>query len=1042
MNLTTITMKNPAITAVLIAIVALMGIFSVANLPIQLFPDIERPQLSIHTAWRTASPKEIESEIIVPIERVLEGIPGLEEMNATANTGFATMILTFSIGTDMQKVLVDVIGRMNRLDPLPRDATQPQIRLGGGAPALTFFFLQSLPGNTKPISEYRVFIEDVIRPVLMAIPGVGNVEVRSGASSEQELQITIDPYRAAQLGLSIPALTRQLGRANDVSGGRVDLGRRQYTLRMTGRYDPSTLPDQIIDWHDGQAITLGDIATIELADSRRTNLAKQNGNPAISIRIDREIGANVLTTLNLVKTAVDELQQGVLKENQLSMKQSFDSSVFIYRAINLLSGNLGFGILLSIGILWLFLRKLKATLIIAVAIPASLLATFIVLKLMGRSFNVISLAGLAFAVGMVVDASIVVLENIIRLREEGKDRFAAAVQGAAQVWPALLASTATTVAIFLPVLFLEDVEGQLFGDLALTIAIAVCFSLLISVTLTPLLMNRYITGKDLASADHLNALWTRITRKIITLTASPTRRVLLTVVLIGVPVTISWFALPKIDYLPSVKRDSVDTFLQFPPATNINTLERDVVNVMIERLQPYLDGEREPALKDYYIMVFPDGNGNMGVIAKEQTQVEQLKKLLREEILVDLPDFVGFPNQRSLFGRLGGNRSVPLHIQIKDTQKLDTVAGLARNLIKEAMPKARIRMHPRGQRAEPELRVTPIDYRLVEQGWNRTDLGLLVRTLGNGAYVGEYFDGEQRLDTIVKTAPWDSLESLGETPVITSAGNLVTLNQLGTVERTVGPGRVLRVDGRRTITLEVMPPQEQSLEETLNILQSQIEPKIRAALPEGGNIVYGGSVDDLRNAVLTLSQNFLVAIGLLFLLMSALFRSVKDSFLVVLAMPLAMVGGIIALQGISTITYQSLDLLTMIGFVILLGLVVNNAILLVHQTRMGERAGLDRHQAVERALLLRLRPIFMSTSTSIVGMLPLLVIPGEGSEIYRGLAAVIVGGMTISAVFTLLLLPCLLRMGKGLAFEPDEANHEEAISLSHAVKKELKELAD
>ena len=1042
MKLTTITMKKPAITAVLIAIVTLIGIFSVSKLPIQLLPDIERPQLSIQTAWRTASPKEIESEIVVPIETVLEGIPGLEELNVTANTGFARMNLTFSIGTDMQKVMVDVIGRMNQLDPLPLDATQPQLRLGGGAPALTFFFLQSLPGNPKPISEYRAFIDDVIRPLLMAIPGVGNVEVRSGAGSAQELQIIIDPYRVAQLGLSIPELTRQLGRANDVSGGLVDLGRHQYTLRMTGRYDPSTLPDQIIDWHDGQAITLGDIATVEVADGRRTNLAVNNGNPAISIRIDREPGANVLSTLNLVKAAVDELRQGVLKENQLTMQQSFDSSVFIYRAINLLSSNLGVGVLLSIAILWLFLRKLKATLIIAVAIPLSLLATFIVLKLMGRSFNVISLAGLAFAVGMVVDASIVVLENIIRQREQGKDRFSAAVQGATEVWPALLASTATTVAIFIPVLFLADVEGQLFADLALTIAIAVCFSLLVALTITPLLMSRYVTDKDLSSADHLHALWTRITRRVMTLTATPTRRGLLTVVLIGIPVSVSWLALPKIDYLPSVKQDSVDAFLQFPPATNITALERDIVNVMVERLQPYLNGEREPALKDYYIMVFPDGGGNMGVISEDLAQVGQVKTLIREEILADLPDLVGFPNQRSLFGQLGGNRSVPLHIQVKDPQELDNIAKLANDLLKEAMPKARVRMHPRGQRAEPEIRVAPNDYHLVEQGWDRTDLGLLVRTLGNGTYVGEYFDGKKRLDTIVKTAPWNSPESLGETPVITAAGNLVTLNQLGNVERTVGPGRVLRVDGRRTITLDVMPPQQQSLEETLNILQTQVEPKIRAALPEGGNIVYGGSADNLRQAVLTLGQNFLLALGLLFLLMSALFRSVKDSFLVVLAMPLAMVGGIIALQGISSITYQSLDLLTMIGFMILLGLVVNNAILLVHQTRMGERSGLDRHQAVERALLLRLRPIFMSTSTSIVGMLPLLLIPGEGSEIYRGLAAVIVGGMTISSVFTLLLLPCLLRMGKGLAFAPDETKDEDVVYLSHAENRELKQFAD
>lgn len=1013
MKLTANALNKPAITAVMIAVVVFFGLFSVMKLPIQLSPDIERPQMFVNTQWRAASPSEMESEILEPIERVLEGLPGLESMTSNAGAGGANVRLEFSIGTDMEKMLLDVIGRMNRLDPLPRDATKPQVRLGGGgngtAP-LTFYFLQALPGNPKPIEEYTTFVDDIIRPAISSVPGVAGVQIGQGGGIEPELRITIDPYRAAELGISIPALTQQLGRSNDVSGGRVSVGRRQYNLRMAGRYDPEALADRIIDWRDGQPVRLGDIATVAIEKPERLALAIQNGNPAISLRIDRESGANVLATINAVKDVVEGLQQGVLKDNQLAMEQSFDSTVFIYRAINLLSSNLMMGVALSVGLLWWFFRKLRATLVVAVTIPLSLLATFVVLKLLGRTLNVISLAGLAFAVGMVVDAAIVVLENITRLRETGKSRLDAALEGTLQVWPALLVSTVTTVAIFIPILFLEDVEGQLFADLAITIAIAVCFSLIAAITVVPVMSARFLKGNDIDNTDHLERVWDRMTQALMALTGSTKKRVLLIVVLISAPLIASWFMIPQMDYLPRVKRDAVDSFLRMPPATNLNTTNEEVLSQLVDRLQPYMDGEKEPALRNYYLLAWADG-GRMGVRAKDQSQVGELEQVLRNEIVVDLPDFSAFPAQGNLF-RFGSGQNIPLHLQARDPKALSQLTIQTEAWVKEAMPEARIFVRPNLEDAEPELLVVPDDMRLYEQGWDRSDLGQLVRSLGNGAYVGEYFNGEKRLNIIVKTESWETPESIENLPVVTGRGNLVNLQQLGQIERTVGPGRILRVDRRRTITLDIRPPNHLSLESALNVLKAEVEPKIKENLPANGNFMYGGSADGLKKALVTMSGNFMIAIGLLFLLMSALFKSVKDSLLVVLAMPLAMVGGILALNGLSLFTHQRLDLLTMVGFVILLGLVVNNAILLVHQTRCGEREGMDRHIAVARALKLRLRPIFMSTLTSILGMLPLLLVPGEGSAIYRGLAAVIVGGMTISTLFTLVLLPCFLRMGK------------------------------
>jgi len=465
-NITANSLKNPAGVAVAIAVVMFFGAFSLSQLPVQLFPDIENPRISIQTGWRAASPREIESEIIEPIESVLQGLSGLKEMGAYANAGNAWINLEFGLDTDMQRTLMDVISRMNRLDPLPRDATQPVIMLGGGdgdTPALTFFFLQLLPGTEGKISDYLPFIEDVIRPAIEAVPGVASVVASSnGRRAEQELEILFDPYRAAELGIPLTETAARLGRANDVSGGFVDVGRRQYTLRFTGRYEPEELSDFVLEWRNGRPIKLGDIADIKVTRGDEVLVNSQNGNPAISIRINKESGANALATLNRVKEVVEQLNAGPVPERGLAMAQSFDAAVFINRAIRLVSSNIVLGILLAVGILWWFLRRFRATLIVAIAIPVSLLATFIVLNLTGRTLNVISLAGLAFAVGMVLDAAIVVLENIVRLREKGMSTFEASLQGAQQVWGALLASTATTVAIFLPVIFMREVEGQLF----------------------------------------------------------------------------------------------------------------------------------------------------------------------------------------------------------------------------------------------------------------------------------------------------------------------------------------------------------------------------------------------------------------------------------------------------------------------------------------------------------------------------------------------------------------------------------------------------
>jgi multidrug efflux pump subunit AcrB len=1017
MGITERAVKNPAGVAVAVAIITLFGLFSLNGLPVQLFPDIDLPQISVFSSWRAASPQEVESEILDPMEEVLQGVPGMEVMSSNAFNGGAWINMEFTLGTDMQATLMEVIGRLNRLQRMPADSDPPVVNLGGGGggganQALSWFFVQLLPDTPGTIEEYSQFIMDTVKPKLESIDGVAGVEINAGAP--EELQITIDPYRAAEYGIELGSVAARTSRTTDVSGGFVDVGRRQYTLRFEGRYNPAQFQDLILEWREGRPIRLGDIADVQVARGKKTQIAIQNGNPAMSLRVDRANGANVLGTLTLVKQAVAELRDGPLAAAGLDIQQSFDASVFINRAVSMVTNNLLLGVLLAIGVLWLFLRDTRATILIATAIPISLLSTFIVLGLTGRSLNVISLAGLAFAVGMVLDAAIVVSENIVRLRERGEIPSIAALAGTSQVKGALLASTATTVAIFLPVLFLQDVEGQLFADLALTISIAVVISLIVALTVLPTVAGSWLTPKKLTKDGAQG--WSRLAHSLMKVSATGTRRVILIASLVSAPLFITWMLFPQLDYLPPVKRDAVDAFLQFPPGSNVETNEKEIISKLVDRLQPYMDGIKEPALKNYYILTWP-GGGTIGARALDQSRVGELLEIVRNEVLVDIPDFRGFAMQGNLFGGFGGGRDISMHIQSADQGGLYSTAAEAQSRLMEAFPGANVQTRPSIELAEPELRVLPDDARINEVGMDRRSVASLVRTLGNGLWLGEYFNGENRMDIIMRAEGWQTPEQLATTPIMTPGGEVVPLSELVTIERATGPGQVRRVNGRRTVSVNLSPPENVSLETAIAQIKADVEPGVRAVMPADGSIQYGGSADSLKEAISTMSRNFIMALFILFMLMAGLFRSLKDSALVIMTIPLAGVGGVIALQTLNLFIFQPMDLLTMIGFIILLGLVVNNAILLVDQTRRAEREGMDRHEAVENALRVRLRPIFMSTLTSIGGMLPLLLIPGEGSVIYRGLAASIVGGMLCSLVFTLLLLPCMLRLGSAKRVE-------------------------
>lgn len=1003
------TRRNPVAMVVLVVFVGLLGLLSLQRLPLQLFPDIDRPQISIRADWSTGSPEEIESEILEPLETVLQGIPGVEELEGDANPGFASVTLRFSIGTDMRNALVEVLGRMNRLQPLPRDADRPVVTLGGDANAndtLSWFFIQLLPGTAGTIYDQRRFIEDTVRPRIESIPGVASVNVTAGPPDN--VHITVDPARAAALGIGVPEIASRAATANNVSGGQIDVGRRQYELRFTGRFDPEQLGALVLAWRDGRPVRLADVARIEVSAPTRDQFTHQNGNPAIGIQVRRAGGANVLATLDAVKAEVAALRDGPLKARGLGIEQSFDSALFIRRAVHLLSENLVVGTLLALAVVWWFMREIRITGLIAASIPMCLFGTFIALDLLGRSLNVISLAGLAFAVGMVVEGAIVVSGNIVRLRESGLSLDEAARDGARQVAGALFASTATTIAVFVPVLFLKDVEGQLFGDLALTISIAVAISILLALTLLPAAA-RYVMPPRQKATGYGHG-WPRLTDWVLRATETRPKQLAWIAALLVVPMACTLWLLPPLDYLPPVKRAAIDAFFRFPPGMSPETVNRELVPVLERRLQPYMDGQAEPKLKNYYIWIWP-GGGTIGARTLDETRIHELETLMREKIITDLPDTRGFAVEGELFEGIGGSaRSIGIHLQSEDSAALNRVAVDGREWLEKAFPGSAVQSFPDVSAASLELRAAPDDRRISEVGWDRPAVATVVRALGEGAWLGEYFDGHARLPIMLRLAGGSTPEQLADTPLFTPSGQQVRLGELVRLSTELGPPGIRRIDHRRTVTLTVDPPASVSLEEALQTVRERVLPRIQAEMPADGTIRMAGSADSLSRTLLTMGRVFGLALVVLFLLMTALFRSVRDSAVVLLTVPLALVGGMLGLRMLGLVAFQALDLLSMIGFVMMIGVIVNHAILLVAAVRGAQHGGTGLEEAIRQGLNQRLRAILASTLTGALGALPMAVNPGPGSVIYRGLAAVNIGGVIVSLVFSLILIPALLRL--------------------------------
>ena len=1007
-----------------IILVVLFGWIGLQRMPYQLSPTVIEPEISVSTSWPGATPYEVERDIIEEQEKVLKGIPNLTEMESSSFNSQGTVTLKFAIGTDVNDALLRVSNKLDEVPSYPENVEKPIITATGAATSpVVWMVLKAGPGNFNSIYTYRTFFENNIRQHLERVPGVADLFI--GGGTEKELHVVVSPERLAAHGLTIPQLIDILRAENvNISAGTMGVGRRDYRIRATAEFkSPADVADLILTSTGERRIRLGEIAEVHFGYDKLSDATLHLGREGIAVGVKPEPEANILELTDRLEAVVGWLNEEMLKPEAIYLDWVYDQRPYIRGAIDLVGENILLGSALAVAVLFVFLRSLASTLVVAAAIPISVIGTFVFMHLFGRTLNVVSLAGIAFAAGMLVDNAIVVLENIDRHRRMGKSSFGAAYDGAREVWGAVLASTLTTVAVFLPVVFMQEEAGQLFRDIAIAITCSIGLSLLVSILVIPMLsrlLYRLIREQALSAglSDALGRAGAGATALLMFLFDLATRHWALraaTVLGFTAAAVLGSVALfPKMEYLPQGNRNLVINLLIPPPG--LSYAERKAIGEQLfDFTRDYIgkDHEGYPGIQNMFyvgseqLMLF-------GAISLHEQRAGELIPLFRRAI-GSIPGMLGVSLQAGVFQTsLGRGRSVEVDLSGEDLNRLVAAAGTLFGIVLQEIPGSQVRPVPSLELLFPEVRLIPDRERLRTMGISARDFGLSVDVLMDGRDIGEFKqEGEKKIDLKLKASEEDiaTPEILYRSLMAVPGGRVVLVSSLAELERTTGITQIRHLERRRTITLQITPPLTVPLEQAMEIIAARVLPALKAqGMLQGIDVGQSGVADKLTEARQVLQWDFILAAAICYLLMAALFENFVYPLIILFTVPLAAVGGLLGLKLVNLfVADQPLDILTMLGFVILVGVVVNNAILIVHQSLNNIRLyGMDHLPAVRESTRTRLRPIFMTAFTSVFGMLPLVLVPGPGSEFYRGLGSVVLGGLALSTLFTIFVIPSLL----------------------------------
>jgi HAE1 family hydrophobic/amphiphilic exporter-1 len=1033
MNIIRFSIENPVTVIVGILLVVMFGVIALQQIPIQLSPSVEEPVITVTTVWPGATPYEIERDIIEEQEKTLKGIPGLYELESTSSNGLGTISLRFKIGTDIDNALLRTSNKLDEVPEYPENVDRPVINASGAESSpVMWIMLKTAEGNDRNVYEYLTYFENEVRQYLDRVEGVADLFI--GGGTEREMHVFVDPERLAAYNLTIERVANALQAENaNISAGNQDVGRREYRIRSVAEYNaPEEIMDVIIVSDAAREVRVRDIGRVDFGYDRLTTPVISKYAPGIAIGVRPEPNTNILNMTDRVEAVVNELNDGVLKDEDLFLQIVNEQRPYIRGAIALLQQNIAIGGGLAVIVLLLFLRSISPTIVVATAIPISIIGTFMVMYGAGSTLNVVSLAGIAFAVGMLVDNAIVVLENIDRHRKMGKHGYDAAYDGTKEVWGAVLASSLTTVAVFLPVIFLEDEAGQLFRDIALAVCAAVLLSLVVAMTVIPMLSrqvyDRLERKEERLKAQHKekkkrtgplmwigNGASAFIMGLVKVALAHWTTRLATILLLVGSAGLTAWALTPKMEYLPTGNRDLIINVLIPPPGLSFEE-RMEIGEKLFDHMRPYYDAQVDPYPKIRHMFYVGRGGALIfGVISSDQMRTRDLLPLC-QEATGQIPGIFAISNQASIFqSGLGEGRTVSVDLSGNNIPDLVSTAGQMLGMVRGEIEDVQVRPVPSLDLAFPEANFIPDRERLRAVGMSAREFGVALDVMMDGREIAEYKEeGKKKIDLILKVDEQNiaTPEDLYQALMVTATGDPVPVAALSTMEKTSGLTEIRHLERDRTVTLQVTPPRSITIQETMERINENIIPALREqGKLEGISVGMSGTADKLTETRQALQGNFLVAALIAYLLMSALLSNFFYPFVIMFTVPLAGAGGLIGLKLLNVfIAQQSLDILTMLGFIILVGIVVNNAILIVYQSleNLRENNDMTPHDAVLEAVRTRLRPIYMSASTSVFGMFPIVVWPGPGSELYRGLGSVILGGLAISTIFTIFLIPSIL----------------------------------
>ena len=1006
MKLSRFSVERPVFTTMVMCIVMILGGVALSRLPIDLMPDVTYPVLSVVTEYSNAGPEEVEDLITKPIEQAIAAVPGVEAVSSTSSEGTSVVRISFIWGTDLDSAANDIRDRLERtFSSLPDGANRPTLRKFDLAqfPIL----ILGVTSKLDPI-EVRRIIDEQINYRFERIPGVAAVDSWGGL--EREIQVKVNPTKIKALGLSFREIINGIKNQNvTIPTGTIKRGNYDLVVSTSGEFaDLDELRRTVVATRGGSPIQLKDIAIVEAATKKLTRIVRINGQPGIRMAIRKQSQANTVEVAELALKELEEINRDV---PQLTIIPLIDSSDYIKRSITSVSTVAGYGGLFAIVILLLFLRNLRSTAIIATAIPISIIGTFVFVYFSGFTLNLMTLGGLAIGVGMIVDNSIVVLENIFRLRVKGESQTEAAISGSEEVTSAIIASTLTTLVIFLPLIFVKGIAGIMFKQLAFVISFALLCSLLVALMLIPMLASRFIRVSASDGPSTMGSFFSRFSNgyEYLLNQALTYRKTTILAVMIVLGLSLGLLPFIGVEYMPKADENEVRVSVTMDVGTSLDVLTEkfNLVEAIVRDSVP----EMKSMVARLGASNWRAGGSHSGslqialVPATERNRSDEAIAGTLRQKLSNIPGMQIYTRAgqglfifRIVFG--GAQESIQIDIRGYDLKTSQLLAAEIKKRVETVDGVTDVRLSLEAGR--PEERIDVDRDRAADLKVNVSDIATTLQTILSGTSSGKYRVGGKEYDIIVKVKDAEILDisELLDLTVINADGKPVVMKNVVKVRSHSAPVQISRKDQERVVTLSV-----NIADRDMNSILTDIRERMTdMVVPREFSIVYSGDYEEQQKAFRELLIGIILAIVLVYMLLASLYESVRDPFIVIFSVPMAIVGVLIMLF----LTNTTFNVQSYIGCIMLAGIVVNNAILLVDYINLlRERDGLPVNEAIIEAGRRRLRPILMTALTTMLGMAPLSLGMMEGGETQAPLARVVIGGLASSALITLIIVPVI-----------------------------------